>query len=88
MTGAQRPRAMRRTLCLCVLCLCYRVSIGAIAQLGERVLCKHEVVGSIPSGSTIALRCGSRYGSPSGEHFGSSRNGLAAGPCDRCALIF
>ena len=29
---------------------------GAIAQLGERVLCKHEVVGSIPSGSTILLR--------------------------------
>ncbi len=28
---------------------------GAIAQLGERVLCKHEVVGSIPSGSTIIL---------------------------------
>jgi hypothetical protein len=27
---------------------------GAIAQLGERVLCKHEVVGSIPSGSTSA----------------------------------
>ncbi|CAA6604012.1 hypothetical protein MTBLM1_20132 [Rhodospirillaceae bacterium LM-1] len=25
---------------------------GAVAQLGERVLCKHEVVGSIPSGST------------------------------------
>src|SRR6266853_1937298 len=25
---------------------------GAIDQLGERVLCKHEVVGSIPSGST------------------------------------
>jgi hypothetical protein len=34
------------------------------------------------------LRCGSRYGSPSGVQFGSSRNGLAAGPCDRCALIF
>ena len=29
--------------------------IGAIAQLGERVLCKHEVVGSIPSGSTRVL---------------------------------
>ena len=28
------------------------LSFGAIAQLGERVLCKHEVVGSIPSGST------------------------------------
>jgi hypothetical protein len=27
-------------------------AFGAIAQLGERVLCKHEVVGSIPSGST------------------------------------
>jgi len=29
--------------------------LGAIAQLGERVLCKHEVVGSIPSGSTRRL---------------------------------
>ena len=29
---------------------------GAIAQLVERVLCKHEVVGSIPSGSTTLLR--------------------------------
>ena len=26
---------------------------GAIAQLGERLLCKQEVVGSIPTGSTI-----------------------------------
>ena len=33
-----------------------RAGIGAIAQLGERVLCKHEVVGSIPSGSTIRIR--------------------------------
>ena len=31
---------------------------GAIAQLGERVLCKHEVVGSIPSGSTIGPAAG------------------------------
>ena len=30
-------------------------SRGAIAQLGERVLCKHEVVGSIPSSSTIGF---------------------------------
>jgi hypothetical protein len=29
-----------------------RTEIGAIAQLGERLLCKQEVVGSIPSGST------------------------------------
>src|SRR5437868_490814 len=29
-----------------------RSTTGAIAQLGERLLCKQEVVGSIPSGST------------------------------------
>ena len=28
---------------------------GAIAQLGERLLCKQEVVGSIPSGSTTCF---------------------------------
>ena len=28
---------------------------GAIAQLGERLICIQEVVGSIPSGSTIFL---------------------------------
>ena len=28
-------------------------SNGGIAQLGERLLCKQEVVGSIPSASTI-----------------------------------
>ena len=28
---------------------------GAVAQLGERLLCKQEVVGSIPSGSTIVF---------------------------------
>ena len=28
---------------------------GAIAQLGERLICIQEVVGSIPSGSTIPL---------------------------------
>jgi hypothetical protein len=29
---------------------------GAIAQLGERLLCKQEVVGSIPSGSTNSFQ--------------------------------
>ncbi len=29
---------------------------GAIAQLGERLLCKQEVTGSIPVGSTSLLR--------------------------------
>ena len=38
---------------------------GAIAQLGERVLCKHEVVGSIPSGSTsLRWLCQLRLGKP------------------------
>ena len=32
--------------------LCFLSPDGAIAQLGERLLCKQEVVGSIPSGST------------------------------------
>jgi hypothetical protein len=29
--------------------------LGAIAQLGERLLCKQEVDGSIPSGSTSEM---------------------------------
>ena len=32
------------------------VSNGAVAQLGERLLCKQEVTGSIPVGSTSTLR--------------------------------
>jgi hypothetical protein len=39
--------------------LSIRLWNGGIAQLGERVLCKHEVVGSIPSAST---RNGLRFG--------------------------
>ncbi len=51
------------------------VQKGAIAQLGERVLCKHEVVGSIPSGSTSAEGCiklsvcGGLYAAPSKTRF-------------------
>ena len=40
------------------------IVIGAIAQLGERVLCKHDVVGSIPSGSTISFQ-GKAFGKKS-----------------------
>ena len=41
---------------------------GAIAQLGERLLCKQEVVGSIPSGSTSRRsRCELRLGKPIGN---------------------
>ena len=31
---------------------------GALAQLGEHLLCKQRVVGSIPTGSTILPRGG------------------------------
>ena len=40
---------------------CLLIPGGAIAQLGERLLCKQEVVGSIPSGSTN-LRGWGRFG--------------------------
>lgn len=30
--------------------------LGALAQLGERLLCKHQVIGSIPISSTKQLR--------------------------------
>ena len=29
-------------------------NFGALAQLGERLLCKHQVIGSIPIGSTTS----------------------------------
>ncbi len=32
-----------------------RIAFGALAQLGERLICIQEVVGSIPSGSTKLL---------------------------------
>jgi hypothetical protein len=31
-----------------------RLDTGGVAQLGERLLCKQEVIGSIPFTSTIA----------------------------------
>ncbi len=37
---------------------------GGIAQLGERLLCKQEVVGSIPSASTTLEEAISKW-----EHF-------------------
>ena len=47
--------ATARRACLRVWPAGQRRNKGALAQLGERVLCKHEVVGSIPSGSTTLL---------------------------------
>ena len=36
------------------------IPAGGVAQLGERLLCKQEVIGSIPFTSTIAAT-GGRY---------------------------
>ena len=56
----------RVSCCACALA-------GAIAQLGERLLCKQEVVGSIPSGSTILAWSAGSSGSIIGSNiFGSS----------------
>ena len=46
---------------------------GAVAQLGERLLCKQEVVGSIPSSSTISRhhQLASPVGWASGAAFNS-----------------
>ena len=41
---------------------------GGLAQLGEHLLCKQGVVGSIPSSSTNPLRGGSPGGRHLGEH--------------------
>src|ERR1700676_4030302 len=49
---------------------------GAIAQLGERVLCKHEVVGSIPSGSTTLRPSGFAWRGHAGAE-GRSVPGIA-----------
>ena len=39
---------------MCWLCKLSALN-GALAQLGERLLCKHQVIGSIPIGSTKSL---------------------------------
>ena len=41
---------------------------GAIAQLGERLLCKQEVTGSIPVGSTRTFADCSEKGEPFSVH--------------------
>src|SRR4051812_19900454 len=51
------PRERQRGGALSRFCLRlgrYAGRSGAIAQLGERLLCKQEVAGSIPAGSTLA----------------------------------
>ena len=41
---------------------------GAIAQLGERLICIQEVVGSIPIISTIKLKWWLNFGSAAGDN--------------------
>jgi hypothetical protein len=61
-----------------------RTSEGAIAQLGERLLCKQEVGGSIPPGSTSSDRC--ILGACSPEPLGSGECVHAGIQCRVCCL--
>ena len=48
-----------------------RLAFGALAQLGEHLLCKQRVIGSIPIGST--KNCGPhRFGGDANGRVGSS----------------
>src|SRR5262245_37240871 len=51
---------------------------GAVAQLGEHLLCKQGVVGSIPSSSTIDLGIESQCG---------GKNPEVSGSVVRCSLL-
>jgi hypothetical protein len=52
---------------------------GAVAQLGERLLCKQDVIGSIPVSSTISLKEGNvKRDLLDVQHFG--HNGLSPEP--------
>src|SRR5262249_17309508 len=54
-SGRQKTDDRGRKIDVCPPSSVLRSLIGAIAQLGERLLCKQEVVGSIPSGSTSRI---------------------------------
>ena len=54
---------------------------GALAQLGERLLCKHQVIGSIPIGSTTLM--------PNDIQFDEDNSSAAEAAVARCThLIF
>ena len=56
---------------------------GAVAQLGEHLLCKQGVVGSIPSSSTIELGIGPRGWRRSAQN--PEASGTRVSPC--CLLL-
>jgi hypothetical protein len=60
--------------------------MGAVAQLGERQLCKLDVVGSIPIGSTRDLRSLKTAYAQVGKNVSSGRHRLTTGP--RWTLVF
>ena len=60
---------------------------GAIAQLGERVLCKHEVVGSIPSGSTMGPMVLRHAFDPVWLHHGAWRHWLVRKVKEICGAV-
>ena len=63
----------------CVMCACLVASDGAVAQLGERGLCKPEVVGSNPISSTIARNERWAFGNTARAQSSSNRIDLRDG---------
>ena len=62
---------------------------GAIAQLGERLLCKQEVVGSIPSGSTNFLGALPRSALEAKQHCSCQEPSFARSrPCRRATIFY
>ncbi len=59
-------------------------AFGALAQLGERLLCKHQVIGSIPIGSTISQS--KRRGSKAAAHYDKNGQRREARPQGAASL--
>ena len=57
-------------------------NLGALAQLGERLICIQEVIGSIPIGSTtLCLQANTTSGTPA-EDRNDLREASAPGPTE------
>ena len=63
---------------------CLLISGGGVAQLGERLLCKQEVIGSNPFTSTTGRRCRAVGRAALGEDCATPLRGVAAGLIEGC----
>ena len=63
---------------------CLLISGGGVAQLGERLLCKQEVIGSNPFTSTTGRRCRAVGRAALEEDCATPLRGVAAGLIEGC----